>query len=152
MIYLLYIIDPMTALDGVNFDTRGIREQISVAKKIALRLVSPTIFEVEGWKRIQAIPLAFESFGFDPETVTVKFEEVELPISIGNKHFIGGKTYNKTFLVSFNKEKFSCFKIPSHYYDSLLMRRVEMGSKILGCIKQYRKIPQGGILPIYNCL
>ena len=97
----------MTALDGVNFDTRGIREQISVAKKIALRLVSPTIFEVEGWKRIQAIPLAFKSFGFDPETVTVKFEEVDLPISIGNKHFIGGQTYNQTFLVSFNIEKFS---------------------------------------------
>ena len=108
----------MTALDGVNFDTRGIREQISVAKKIALRLVCPTIFEVEGWKRIEAIPLAFQSFGFDPKTVTVKFEEVELPISIGNKHFIGGQTCNQTFLVSFNKKKFSCFKIPSHYYDS----------------------------------
>ena len=137
---------------GVNEDSAGKRDQVIQVRKLGERLVNPTFFEVEGWKRIQAIPLAFESFGFDPETVTVKFEEVELPISIGNKHFIGGKTYNKTFLVSFNKEKFSCFKIPSHYYDSLLMRRVEMGSKILGCIKQYRKIPQGGILPIYNCL
>ena len=90
----------MIALDGVNVHTRGIREQVSVAKKIALRLVSPTIFEVEGWRRILAIPLAFESFGFDPETATVKFEEVELPISIGNKHFIGGQTCSQTFLVS----------------------------------------------------
>ena len=73
-----------------------------VAKKVALRLVSPTNFEVEGWKRIQAIPLAFKAFGFDPETVTIQFEEVELPISIGNKHFIGGQTFNQTFLVSQN--------------------------------------------------
>ena len=93
-------IDHIIALDGVNIDTRGIREQISVAKKIALRLVSATIFEVEGWRRIQAIPLAFEAFGFDPQSATVEFEEVELPISIGNKHFIGGQTFNKTFLVS----------------------------------------------------
>ena len=90
----------MIALDGVNFDTSEIRQQISIAKKIALRLVSPTIFEVEGWKRIQAIPLAFEAFGYDTKTISVKFEEVELPISIGNKHFIGSRTCNQTFLVS----------------------------------------------------
>ena len=89
-----------SALDGVNIDSKGIRDQFAVAKKIALRLVSPTIFEVEGWKRIQAIPLAFQAFGFDPQTATIKFEEVALPISIGNKHFIGGKTCNQTFLVS----------------------------------------------------
>ena len=87
-------------LDGVNIDTKGIREQMSEVKKIALRLVSPTIFEVEGWKRIKVIPSAFEAFGFDPQTVTVKFEEVELPISIGNKHFLGLETFDKTFLVS----------------------------------------------------
>ena len=90
----------MTALDGVNFDTKEIREQVSVAKKIALRLVSPTIFEVEGWKRIQAIPFAFKSFRFDLRSAKIRFEEVDLPISIGNKHFIGGQTCNRTFLVS----------------------------------------------------
>ena len=90
----------MTALDGVNIDTRGIRDQIATAKETARRLVSPTIFEVEGWRRIEALPVAFESFGFDPQTVSIKFEEVELPISIGNKHFIGGRTFNQTFLVS----------------------------------------------------
>ena len=90
----------MIALNGANLCTRGVREQISVSKKIALRLVSPTIFEVEGWKRIQAIPLAFKSFGFDLRTTKIKFEEVDLPISIGNKHFIGGKTFSQTFLVS----------------------------------------------------
>ena len=94
----------MIALDGVNIDTKGLREQVSVAKKIALRLVSPTIFEVEGWKRIQDIPLAFEAFGYDTQTATVKFEEVELPISIGNKHFIGGQTCNQTFIVSYNNK------------------------------------------------
>ena len=90
----------MIALDGVNFDTSEIRQQISIAKKIALRLVFPTIFEVEGWKRIQAIPLAFESFEFDPQTATVKFEEVDLPISVGNKNFIGGHRCSQTFIVS----------------------------------------------------
>ena len=92
----------MTALDGVNLDTRGIREQISVLKKIVLRLVSPTLFEVEGCKRLQAITFAFISFGFDLKTAKIEFEEVELPISIGNKHFIGGQTFSKTFLVSKN--------------------------------------------------
>ena len=66
----------MIALDGVNFDTRGIREQLSVSKKIAFRLVSPTIFEVEGWKRIRVIPLAFKSFRFDLRTAKIMFEEV----------------------------------------------------------------------------
>ena len=40
--------DPSVALDGVNIDTKGIREQVSVSKKIAERLVSETLFEVEG--------------------------------------------------------------------------------------------------------
>ena len=92
--------DPNTALDDVNIDTKGIREQVSVSKKVAERLVSETLFEVEGWKRIQAIPLAFESFGYDPDSVSLKFEEVELPISIGNKHLIGGQSLSSTFLVS----------------------------------------------------
>ena len=90
----------MTALDGVTLDTRAICEQLSESKKVALRLVSPTIYEVEGWKRIKAITAAFESFGFDHRTVSVEYEEVELPISMGNKNFISGQTFNKTFLVS----------------------------------------------------
>ena len=96
----------MTAVDGVTFDTRGIREQVSTAKKIALRLVSSTVFEVEGWRRIKAIPLAFEAFGFDPQAFKIQCEEVELPISIGNKDFIGGQTCFKTFLVSWKNEYF----------------------------------------------
>ena len=92
----------MTALDGLNLDTRGICEQLSAAKKIALRLVSPTIFEARGWKRIQAIPLALKSFKFDEKTAKVTFDEIELPISIGNKYVVGGQTVKKTFLVSVN--------------------------------------------------
>ena len=92
--------DPNVALDDVNIDTKGIREQVSVSKKIAERLVSETLFEVEGWKRIQAIPLAFESFGFDPDSVSLSFEEVELPISVGNKHYMGSRSLPSTFLVS----------------------------------------------------
>ena len=94
--------DPNLALDDVNIDTKGIREQVSVSKKVAERLVSETLFEVEGWKRIQAIPLAFESFGFHQDSVSLTFEEVELPISIGNKHLVGGKSFSSTFLVSFH--------------------------------------------------
>ena len=93
--------DPNVALDDVNIDTKGRREQVSKPEKIAERLVSETLFEVEGWKRIQAISLAFESFGFDPNSVSLEFEEVELPISIGNKHYFNDhKTLRSTFLVS----------------------------------------------------
>ena len=94
--------DPNIALDDVNIDTKGIGEQVSVSTKVAERLVSETLFEVEGWKRIQAIPLAFKAFGFDSNSVSLKFEEVELPISIGNKHLIGGQSLSSTFLVSFH--------------------------------------------------
>ena len=69
--------DPNVALDGVNIDTKGIREQVSVSKKVAERLVSETLFEVEGWKRIQAIPLAFESFDFPPDLLFLIFKEVQ---------------------------------------------------------------------------
>ena len=86
----------------MNIDTKGIREQVSVSKKVAERLVSETLFEVEGWKRIQAILLAFKAFGFSPDSVSLKFEKVELPISIGNKHLIGGQSLSSTFLVSFH--------------------------------------------------
>ena len=99
--------DPNIALDDVNIDTKGIRNQGIYPKKLAERLVSETLFEVEGWKRIQAIPLAFKSFGFDPDSVSLTFEEVELPISIGNKHFYNThETLPRTFLVSFSGKLF----------------------------------------------
>ena len=95
------IYDLIIALDDVNLDTKGIREQVSFSEKVAKQLVSETLFEVEGFKRIEAIPLAFEAFGFDPDSVSLEFEEVELPISIGNKHVMGGQSLPSTFLVSF---------------------------------------------------
>ena len=94
--------DQNFALDDVNIDKRGIRQQGTYPIKEAKRLVFETLFEIEGWKRIQAIPLAFKSFGFDPDSVSLKYEEVELPISIGNKHFVKThETLPRTFLVSF---------------------------------------------------
>ena len=75
---------------------------MSFSEKVAEQLVSETLFEVEGFKRIQAIPLAFQAFGFDPDSVSLKYEEVELPISIGNKHVMGGQSLPSTFLVSFD--------------------------------------------------
>ena len=83
----------------MNIDTKGIREQLSVSKKVAERLVSETLFEVEGYKRIQAIPLAFKSFGFDPDSVSLKFEEVPI-FSIGKNQLMGGQSLSSTFLVS----------------------------------------------------
>ena len=94
--------DQIIALDDVNISTKGIREQVAVSKKVAERLVCETLFEVEGFKRIQAIPLAFQSFGFNPDSVSLEFEEVELPVSIGNKHIMGGQSLPSTFLVSFH--------------------------------------------------
>ena len=100
------MLDPNVALDDVNIDEKGIREQGTYPKTVAERLVSETLFEVEGWKKIQAIPLAFQSFGYDPDSVSLKFEEVELPISIGNKYLMGapmrGQSRSSTFLVSFH--------------------------------------------------
>ena len=98
--YLKKMNDQIIALDDVNISTKGIREQVAVSKKVAERLVSETLFEVEGFKRIQAIPLAFKAFRFDPDSVSLEYEEVELPISIGNKHIMGGPSLPSTFLVS----------------------------------------------------
>ena len=70
-------------------------------KKLADRLVHPTFFEIEGWRRIEVIPLAFESFGFEPSSITLEYEFVDLPISIGNCHMFGPKEKfdRPTFLV-----------------------------------------------------
>ena len=96
------MLDPNVALDDINIDQRGIREQSTNSKKVAERLVYGTLFEVEGWKKIQAIPLAFKSFEFDPDSVSLKFEEVELPISIGNNFMNTHQSLSSTFLVSFH--------------------------------------------------
>lgn len=95
-----------TVLDGTNIDTKGIRDQVIIVKTLAERLVSPTLFEVPGWKRIQFFPETFEIFGFDKETVSLTFDEVEHPISVANGQVYNAinqpltKTYAKTFLVN----------------------------------------------------
>ena len=77
-----------------------------VVKTLAERLVSPTLFEVPGWKRIQFFRQTFEIFGFDKKTVSLTFDEVEHPISVGNGQVYNAmgqpltKTYTKTFLVN----------------------------------------------------
>ena len=92
-------------LDGTTIDTKGIAEQGIVTKKLADRLVSSTLLEVEGWKRIDFFPKTFKKFGFDKDSVSLTFKEVELPISIGNEQIYNtlGQTYinshSSTFLV-----------------------------------------------------
>ena len=92
---------------GVNLDSKGKRDQIVQSKNLAQRLTSPTFFETVGWKRISFFPKTLALFGFDPDSAVLNFEEVELPISIGNgqiNNFQMGqnfayKSHPKTFLV-----------------------------------------------------
>ena len=92
---------------GVNLDSKGKRNQIVKTQNLAERLTNPTFFEIVGWKRIEFFPNALAQFGFDTDSAELKFEEVELPISIGNRQFnnfqFGSnfvyKSHSKTFLV-----------------------------------------------------
>ena len=91
----------------VNLDSKGKRNQIIFSKNLAQRLTNPTFFEIVGWKRIPFFRNALAQFGFDPVSAELKFEEVELPISIGNgqinKFQLGSNfsytSQSKTFLV-----------------------------------------------------
>ena len=89
---------------GVNVDSAGKREQVIEVEKLGERLVNPTFFEVEGWKRIEFFPNALQQFGFDLDSAELTLEKVDLPISIGNEKIynaIGSKyqSHGKTFLV-----------------------------------------------------
>ena len=97
---LSVLLADVLGLDNMNRDTKGILELVATVEKVAEQLVSETHFEVGRWRRIQAIPLAFKAFEFDPDSVSLIFEKVELPISIGNKHFMDCQSLSSTFLVS----------------------------------------------------
>ena len=92
----------------VNLDSKGKRNQVIFPKNLAQRLTNSTFFETVGWKRIPFFPNALDQFGFDPDSAELKFEEVELPISIGNGQInnfqLGSnftfKSQGKTFLVT----------------------------------------------------
>ena len=89
---------------GVNVDSAGKREQVIEVQKLGKRLVNPTFFEIEGWKRIPFFPNALQQFGFDPDSAKLSFEKVELPISIGNGQIANAlgipyQSHAKTFLV-----------------------------------------------------
>ena len=77
-----------------------------------MRLVTPTLFEVPGWEKIQFFKKAFEIYGFDKDSVSLTFKEVQHPISVGNGRIFNAisgkstKTYDETFLVNeFTAEK-----------------------------------------------
>ena len=92
---------------GVNLDSKGKRNQIVQTKNLAQRLTNPTFFEIVGWKTIEFFPNALAQFGFDLNTAELRFEEVELPISIGNCQInnfqlgpnLAYESHPKTFLV-----------------------------------------------------
>ena len=88
----------------VNVDSAGKREQVIQVEKLGKRLVNPTFFEIEGWKRIPFFPNALKQFGFDLDSAKLTLEKVDLPVSIGNDEIYNaiGSTYHsqsKTFLV-----------------------------------------------------
>ena len=95
-------------LGDYHIDTKNIPDQ--VVKTLAERLVSPTFFEVPGWKRIIFFQKTFEIFGFDKDSVSLRYEEVVHPISVCNAHLFNlvdqtrKERYTKTFLV--NRENF----------------------------------------------
>ena len=89
---------------GVNLDSAGKRKQVIEVEKLGERLVNPTFFEIEGWKRMKFFPKTLEIFGFDPDSAKLTIEEVELSISIGNGQIfstlgIHHQSHAKTFLV-----------------------------------------------------
>ena len=83
------------------------RNQFSVTEKIIQRLVYPTIFEVVGWKRIEAVSISLKAFRIDVNSISLSYEIADLPISIANKTFYENlglqhdyeQTNKKTFLV-----------------------------------------------------
>ena len=80
---------------GVNLDSVGKRKQVIEVEKLGERLVNPTFFEIEGWKRIPFFQNALQQFGFDPDSAELTLEKVDLPISIGNQQIY--KTMNLTY-------------------------------------------------------
>ena len=89
---------------GVNIDSAEKRKQVIEVEKLGERLVNPTFFEIEGWKRIQFFPNALQIFGFDPDLAKLTLEKVELPVSIGNSQIFSAlgihyQSHAKTFLV-----------------------------------------------------
>ena len=89
---------------GVNVDSAGKRKQVIQVEKLGERLVNPTFFEIEGWKRIPFFPNALRQFGFDPDSAELTLEKVDLPISIGNDEIYNAMgftnhSHKKTFVV-----------------------------------------------------
>ena len=89
---------------GINVDSAGKQKQVVEVEKLGERLVNPTFFEIEGWKRMKFFRNALQQFGFDPNTAKLTLEKVELPVSIGNGQIfnalgINYQSHSKTFLV-----------------------------------------------------
>ena len=89
---------------GVNVDSAGKREQVIQVQKLGERLVNQTFFEIEGWKRIPFFQNVLRQFGFDPDSIELTLEKVELPVSIGNGQILSAfgipyQSHAKTFLV-----------------------------------------------------
>ena len=88
----------------MNVDSAEKRRQFIEVQKLGERLVNPTFFEVEGWKRISFFPNTLQQYGFDPDSAELALEKVELPISIGNGQILSAlgipyQPHAKTFLV-----------------------------------------------------
>ena len=74
-----------------------------ITRKLAERLVNPTLLEVEGWKRISFFPKTFDIFGFDQDSISLNYEVVEHRISNTNKNFYSSRGFQN---LPFNAETF----------------------------------------------
>jgi len=74
-------------LDGDGIQKSEMWKQTANFKKVINRLVSKTIFETNGWKRIYGVLRFFEAFGLDPENYELEAVKVTHPIAVGNRSF-----------------------------------------------------------------
>ena len=74
-------------LDGDTIRQSKISKQTAILSKVVDRLVSKSMFETEGWKRIYGVFRFFEAFNLDIENFELEAVKVSHPMSVGNRHF-----------------------------------------------------------------
>ena len=72
----------MAGADGSNLRKQEMREQVIMLRKVISRLISPTIFEKHGWRRILGATAFFVAFGVDPKKIKLSSEEVFHPMHV----------------------------------------------------------------------
>jgi len=74
-------------LDGDVIKKSKMRKQTGNFRKVINRLISKTMFETNGWKRIIGVLRFFKAFELDPENYELEAVKVTHPIAVGNRSF-----------------------------------------------------------------